>query len=60
MPLLDVNVTLPPWQNVVAEPAVTVGVEGVALTVTLIPLEAVLVQLFEVTVAVYAPASVAA
>ena len=52
VPLLDDSVTVPPWQNVVAEPAVIVGVAGVGLTVTLIVFEAVLVQPFEVTVAV--------
>ena len=33
----DVNTTLPPVQKVVAPPAVIVGVDGNALTVTVVP-----------------------
>jgi hypothetical protein len=32
--LLDVNVTLPPAQNVVGPPAVIIGVSGIRFTVT--------------------------
>jgi len=37
--LLEVNVTLPPAQNVVAPPAVIVGVAGFGLTVTVVAVE---------------------
>ena len=41
--LLDVSVTLPPWQNVVAAPPVLiVGVVGVGFTVTVIAADAAL------------------
>jgi len=50
--LLEDSVTLPPWQNVVALPAVIVGVAGVGFTVTVMPAEAGLVQPFYATVAV--------
>ena len=43
--LLEVKVTLPPAQNVVAPPAVIVGVAGVGLTVTTVAAE-VAEQLF--------------
>lgn len=49
-PLEEVRVTLPPEQNVVGPPAVMVGAEGTALTVTTVPLEvAVQVPLLTVT-----------
>jgi hypothetical protein len=41
---LDVRVTLPPAQNVVAPEAVIVGVAGIGLTVTVVASEAVLRQ----------------
>ena len=41
MPALEVNVTLPPEQNVAAPPAVIVGVAGSALTVKFETLAAV-------------------
>ncbi len=37
--VLAVNVTLPPWQNVVAEPANMVGAVGNELTVTFVTKE---------------------
>ena len=42
--LLEVSVTLPPAQNVVGPPALTVGVAGIGLTVTVVAVEAALVQ----------------
>ena len=33
---LEVSTTLPPWQNVVAPPAVIVGLAGNAFTVTVV------------------------
>ena len=42
--LLEVSVTLPPVQNVVGPPGVTVGVAGAGLTVTLTGVEAALAQ----------------
>jgi len=56
--LLDVNVTLPPAQNVVAPPAVIVGVAGFGLTVTVVAAE-VDEQPPLVTVTVYDPEAVA-
>ncbi len=47
--LLEVNTTLPPSQNVVAPPAVMLGVEGIGFSVTVVALEAELVQPLEVT-----------
>jgi hypothetical protein len=47
--LLDVNVTLPPVQNVVGPPALIVGVAGVGLTVTVVDAEAALGQPLVVT-----------
>jgi hypothetical protein len=41
-PALDVNVTLPPAQNVSGPPAVIVGVAGNVLTVTVVAEEAAL------------------
>ena len=37
-PALEVSVTDPPEQNIVEPPAVTVGAEGVGLTVTVMEL----------------------
>jgi hypothetical protein len=42
--LLEVRVTLPPSQNVVAPPAVIVGVAGTGFTVTVVAAEGVLLQ----------------
>jgi hypothetical protein len=42
--LLDVNVTLPPAQNVVGLPGVIVGVPGIGFTVTVVAAEGALVQ----------------
>jgi len=42
--LLEVSVTLPPLQNVVAPLGVIVGVGGVGVTVTVVGLEGVLLQ----------------
>ncbi len=50
--LLDVSRTLPPVQNVVGPPGVTVGVAGIGLTVTVVAAEAALVQPLAVTVTV--------
>jgi hypothetical protein len=47
--LLDVSVTLPPVQNVVGPPALTVGVAGVGVTVTVVDVEAALGQPLVVT-----------
>jgi hypothetical protein len=41
-PTLDVNVTLPPVQNVNGPPAVIVGIEGIVLTVTAVAADATL------------------
>jgi hypothetical protein len=41
-PALDVNVTLPPEQNVNGPPAVIVGIEGIELTVTDVAADATL------------------
>ena len=49
---LDVKVTEPPEQNVVAPPAVIVGVDGVVFTVTTVPAEAKEVQPVVVTLTV--------
>jgi hypothetical protein len=48
--LLDVNVTLPPSQNVVGPPGVMVGVAGVGLMVTVVAVEGALGQPLAVTV----------
>ena len=53
----DVNTTLPPAQNVVAPPAVIVGVAGKALTVTVVPADCPEVQLPLTTATVYVPLS---
>lgn len=37
VPEVEVNVTLPPWQNVVGPPAEITGVAGKGLTVTIVP-----------------------
>ena len=50
--LLDVSVTLPPWQNVVAPFGVIVGVGGVGLTITAVASEGELLQLPFVTIVV--------
>jgi hypothetical protein len=42
--LLEVSVTLPPWQNVVDPFGVTVGVGGAGLTVTTVAIEGELLQ----------------
>ena len=52
MAALEVNVTEPPEQNVVAPPAVIVGADGVAFTVTTVPVEAAEVQPVVVTLTV--------
>ena len=44
VPALEVRVTLPPVQNVSGPPAVIVGVEGTALTVTFVAAEGALRQ----------------
>jgi hypothetical protein len=43
-PLLEVRVTLPPWQKVVGPPDVIVGVDGKEFTVTTVEDEEALVQ----------------
>ena len=50
--LLEVRVTLPPWQNDVVPLGVIVGVTGVAVTVTLVANDAALGQLFSLTTTV--------
>ena len=56
---LEVSVTLPPWQNVVALPAVIVGVAGNGFTKTVVANDAADLQPFAlVTVKVYVPFSV--
>ena len=52
MAALEVSVTLPPWQNVVAPPAEIVGVVGNGLTVTTVGAEERLVHPFAVTATV--------
>jgi hypothetical protein len=59
LPALDVRVTLPPAQNVVADPALMVGVEGSALTVTVVPVLAALEHPLTVDMTVYTPLAVA-
>ena len=56
----DVNTTDPPAQNVVGPPAAIVGVDGLGLTVTIVPALAALEQPEAVTITVYAPDAVAA
>ena len=51
----EVNTTFPPWQNVVAEPALIVGVAGVGLTVTIVPVDAADEQLPLLTETEYVP-----
>ncbi len=53
---LDVRVTDPPVQNVVAEPALIVGLAGIAFTVTTSASEVADVQPLVVTATVYVPA----
>ena len=50
--LLDVSVTLPPVQNVVAPPALMVGVAGIGLTVTTVAADCALLQPLVVTATV--------
>jgi xanthosine utilization system XapX-like protein len=50
--LLDVRVTLPPAQNVVGLSGVIVGVAGIGFTVTVVALEAALMQPVAVSVTV--------
>jgi hypothetical protein len=50
--LLEVNVTLPPWKNVVGPLGVIVGVGGVGFTVTTVAAEAALLQPPFVTIVV--------
>jgi hypothetical protein len=52
--LEDVNVTEPPEQNVVAPPALIVGVVGAAVTITVVGLEDVVQDPFD-TVTEYEP-----
>ena len=52
---MDVSVTLPPEQNVVALPALIVAADGITLTVTTIEFDADEVHPLLVTVAVYVP-----
>jgi hypothetical protein len=54
--LLEVNVTLPPLQNVVGPPALIVGLAGIALTTTFVE-PAGEVHPLTVTVSEYAPLS---
>jgi hypothetical protein len=56
---LDVSVTLPPAQNVVDDPALTVGVVGIAFTVTVVPALAALEHPLTVDITVYTPLAVA-
>ena len=42
--LLEVSVTLPPWQNVVDPLGVIVGIGGIGLTVTTVAVEGELLQ----------------
>ena len=60
MPLdaLEVSTTLPPVQNVVADPALMVGVAGIALTVTVVPALAELEHPLTVDTTVYTPLAV--
>src|SRR6185436_1559121 len=50
-----VNVTLPPWQNVVGPAAVIAGVAGFAFTVTTVAAEVALQPSAFVTVTLYEP-----
>ena len=50
--LLDVRVTLPPSQNVVAPPGVMVGFGGAGFTVTTVEAEGALLQPLVVTIVV--------
>ena len=51
----EVNTTDPPAQNVVAPPALIVGVAGAGLTVTVVPALIALEQPEFVTITVYDP-----
>jgi hypothetical protein len=55
----EVSVTLPPAQNVVAPPALIVGVAGIAFTVTEVPVDAAELHPPDVTTTVYVPVAVA-
>jgi hypothetical protein len=55
----EVNITDPPAQNVVGPPALIVGVDGIGLTVTVVPTLAALAQLVPVTITLYTPPVVA-
>ena len=57
--LLEVKVTLPPAQKVVAPPAVIVGVAGAGFTVTTVAVEVAEQPLPFVTCTVYEPEAVA-
>jgi hypothetical protein len=50
--LLEVSVTLPPLQNVVGPPGVTVGVDGIEFTVTTVAEDGALGQPLVVTTTV--------
>ena len=50
--LLELSVTLPPAQKVVGPDAPTVGVAGIGLTVTVVPLEGALLHPLAVTTTV--------
>ena len=56
----EVNTTDPPAQKVVEPPAPIVGVDGIAVTVTVVPALAALEQPEAVTITVYAPEADAA
>jgi hypothetical protein len=58
VPALEVSVTLPPAQKVVAPPAVMVGVAGLALTVTVMDADVALQPLALVTVTLKVPEAV--
>jgi hypothetical protein len=50
--LFELNVTLPPAQNVVGPPGVIVGVAGIGFTVTVVAVEGALAQPVAVSVTV--------
>ena len=55
----EVSTTLPPTQKVMAPDALIVGVEGIGVTVTVVPVLAALLQPLVVAITVYVPAVVA-
>lgn len=57
--LLDVSVTLPPWQNVVGPPGVITGVGGIGFTVTTVAADWRLMHPSPEPVTVYDPLTVA-